>query len=121
MMLNGGRLQLLSMKPVNELIDLCVGNRVDIFLLELWQDMLLVPIEVGAEGLLVRILLGRLKEFGGYDFERFALVRCVADDGRQQGLFVEVNGELLRFFGGLALGCLYAVLAVVEEADPVEA
>ena len=52
--------------------------------------------------------------------ELFSAVTCVVCDGREEGVFVELNSKIFCAFRIFGLRCLYLVFAVEVAPNPVE-
>ena len=81
--------------------DLCVGNRVNLLLVELFEDVLGVSVVVGTVGGGGGVLLCGLKKQVADNGELFVAVTGVGGDGGEQGVFVELCGKFFGDFGRL--------------------
>ena len=100
---------------------MCVRDGVHLLLVELFQDVLGVAVVVRFVGGCGRILLCGLKKQVSNDCELFVSVTCFRGDGREQGVFVELDGKVFGTFWGLRFGGFDLVFAVEVAPDPVEA
>ena len=65
--------------------------------------------------------MGGLKEQIAYDGKLFVAVASLGCDGREQGVFIELNGKFFCTFFSFRLRCFDLVFAVEVAADPIKA